>query len=92
MVSDFQRLPSQDEIMRYDPRWISDMQLAHRIYSFYGNRSPLFQILEQDGKDADGFTDYKQGMSKEEWAAYNWKTFMDNVDMQSLSEMNDTGL
>lgn len=44
-ASKFQRLPTQDEIGKYDPRWISDMQLAYMKYSFYRNDSPLFGIL-----------------------------------------------
>ncbi len=44
-ASKFQRLPTQQEVKAYDPRWISDMQLAYTMYSFYRNDSPLFSIL-----------------------------------------------
>ncbi len=47
MVSGFERLPNQQEVMAYDPRWITDMQLAYQMHDFYKNRSPLFDILHQ---------------------------------------------
>lgn len=46
MASDFKYMPTQDEVGRYDPRWISDMQLAYTIYRFYANKDQKFQIME----------------------------------------------
>lgn len=46
-MSEFQRLPTQDEVMAYDARYISDMKLAHTIYSHQGNKSAVMQQYEQ---------------------------------------------
>lgn len=46
-MSGFQRLPSQDEVLAYDPRYLSDIRLAHQIYSHQGNSSAPQQMLEQ---------------------------------------------
>lgn len=45
-MSDFHRLPTQDEVLSYDPRYISDMKLAHTIYSHQGNKSTVMQQYE----------------------------------------------
>jgi hypothetical protein len=45
-MSGFQKLPTQDEVQAYDPRFISDMRLAHLIYSHQGNSSPLMKLFE----------------------------------------------
>jgi hypothetical protein len=45
-MSDFQRLPTQDEIMLYDARYISDMQLASEIYAYTHNQHPLMRAVE----------------------------------------------
>lgn len=62
MVSGFERLPTQQEVMAYDPRWITDMQLAYQIYSFYKTESPLFDILNQheDGYSEINFKERKE--------------------------------
>ena len=46
-MSGFQYLPRQDEVMAYDPRFISDIRLAHMIYSHQGNKSAPMRMLEQ---------------------------------------------
>ena len=46
-MSDFKHLPTQDEILRYDKRYLSDIRLAYTIYSHQGNNSPIMQIFEQ---------------------------------------------
>lgn len=46
-MSGFQRLPTQTEVMEYDPRYISDMRLAHQIYSHQGNQSAPMRLFEQ---------------------------------------------
>lgn len=46
-MSGFQRLPTQNEVMEYDPRYISDMRLAHQIYSHQGNQSAPMKLFEQ---------------------------------------------
>lgn len=46
-MSGFQRLPLQSEVMSYDPRYISDLKLAHQIYSHQGNQSAPMRLFEQ---------------------------------------------
>lgn len=46
-MSGFQRLPPQDEVWSYDPRYIDDMKLAHMLYAHQTNESPLMRIMEQ---------------------------------------------
>ena len=58
MVSGFERLPTQKEVMEYDPRWITDMQFAYQIHSFYKTDSPLFDILRQ-AEENEGEIDFK---------------------------------
>lgn len=78
MTSGFERLPTQEDVMRYDPRWVSDMQLAYRIYSFYKNDSPLFNIMDQAGNDrGEDFIPYNEGRSSSaDWAEHNWGVFL----------------
>lgn len=62
-MSSFQRLPIQDEVLQYDPRYISDLRLAHQIYSHQGNQSApmkLFEQWEAYNQNPDG---YKAGIS-----------------------------
>lgn len=46
-MSGFKRLPHHTEVLSYDPRWISDMQLAHQLYSHKKNSSPVMQMGEK---------------------------------------------
>lgn len=46
-MSGFQRLPTQDEVMAYDERYLSDIKLMYQIYSHQGNQSLPMQLLEQ---------------------------------------------
>lgn len=57
-MSGFQRLPTQDEVMSYDPRFVSDLRLAHQIYAHQGNTSVpmrLFENWEAFQSDPHGF-------------------------------------
>ncbi len=47
VMSDFKHLPTQQEVQQYDPRWISDMKLAYKIYSHQGNNSAAMNRVEQ---------------------------------------------
>lgn len=46
-MSDFQRMPSQDEVAQYDPRWISDMKLMMQLYSFQTNSTSVMKVFEE---------------------------------------------
>ncbi len=46
-MSDFRELPNQDDIKRFDPRWIEDMKLAHTLYAHQGDNSFEMQMLEK---------------------------------------------
>jgi hypothetical protein len=46
-MSGFQRLPTQEEVMNYDPRYISDIRLMHMIYSHQGNNTAVMQLYQQ---------------------------------------------
>lgn len=45
-MSDYKHLPSQDEVARYDPRYISDIRLMVQISSHQRNNSPLMRMFE----------------------------------------------
>jgi hypothetical protein len=45
-MSGFKHLPSQDEVMRYDPNYISDMQLALLLYQHQSNNSAYMRIVD----------------------------------------------
>jgi hypothetical protein len=45
-MSDYKHLPSQDDIAKYDPRYISDMRLMVQISSHQRNNSPLMRMFE----------------------------------------------
>lgn len=47
MLSGFERLPSQDEVLEYDPRWISDMHLAYKLYAVQTNKSQIKQQFDK---------------------------------------------
>lgn len=84
MVSGFQRLPTQDEVQSYDPRWITDMQLAHRKYSFFKNDSPLFNLLDQAGesdeaKQASEFIGQATNQSDADIAQHNWGVLIEKA-------------
>lgn len=78
MVSGFERLPTQQEVMAYDPRWITDMQLAYQVYSFYKTDSPLFEILRQ-AEDSEGEIDFKA--KREGTEPINQKNYNADADM-----------
>lgn len=46
-MSGFQRLPIQEEVMAYDSRYISDMQLAYQIYSHQTNDNAIMRLYEE---------------------------------------------
>lgn len=46
-MSGFKRLPTQDEVLAYDPRWISDMRLAHQLYDHQTNQTAVMQLFDQ---------------------------------------------
>ena len=67
-MSGFQRLPNQEEVLAYDPRYMSDIRLAHQIYSHQGNNSAPQQFFEQYlayTKDPEG---YKLGVEAQRMA------------------------
>lgn len=80
MVSGFERLPNQHEVMAYDPRWITDMQLAYQIHSFYKTDSPLFDIMRQ-AEENEGEIDFKA--RREGPKEVNAKTYIPDSDMGS---------
>lgn len=45
-MSGFQRLPTQEEVKQYDPRYLSDIKLAYQIYSHQNNESAPMKLLE----------------------------------------------
>jgi hypothetical protein len=47
-MSDYQHLPTQDEIGSYDPNWISDIKLAHEYNLFYEDRSTQRQFADRN--------------------------------------------
>lgn len=49
-MSDFRHLPTQDEVRRYDRRWIDDMKLAHTLYAHQGDNS--FEMLMMEKLEA----------------------------------------
>ncbi|RMG84828.1 MAG: hypothetical protein D6712_10590 [Chloroflexi bacterium] len=46
-MSGFQRLPTQKEVMEYDPRYISDMELMWQIYAHQHNDSLQMKMLDE---------------------------------------------
>ena len=46
-MSDFRRLPTQSEVAAYDPRWISDLRLAHSIYAHQSNNEPVMRMFDE---------------------------------------------
>lgn len=46
-MSGFKHLPNQEDVLKYDPRYISDVKLAHMIYSHQGNNSFEMKLYEQ---------------------------------------------
>lgn len=46
-MSGFKYLPNQEEVLRYDPRYISDIKLAHTIYAHQANNSFEMKMYEQ---------------------------------------------
>lgn len=46
-MTDFQRLPSQDEVSKYDPRYVDDMKLMYNIYSHQKNTDPVMFLFQQ---------------------------------------------
>ena len=80
MVSGFERLPTQQEVMAYDPRWITDMQLAYQVYSFYKTQSPLFEILRQS-EENEGEIDFKARREGGGEVPMNGKNYNADADM-----------
>lgn len=62
-MSGFQHLYNQDEIMAFDPRYISDMRLAYRLYSHQGNQTAPMKLLEQWQSLNQGNEDAKSSIS-----------------------------
>ena len=62
-MSGFQRLPLQTEVMSYDPRYISDLKLAHQIYSHQGNQSAPMRLFEQWNAFNENPDGYKASIS-----------------------------
>ncbi len=46
-MSGFQTLPTQDDVSRYDERWVSDMQLAKTLYDFQNNNSQEMRLFNK---------------------------------------------
>lgn len=46
-MSDFTRMPNQEEVKAFDPEYLSDMKLAYNIYSHQKNTNPVMYLLEQ---------------------------------------------
>ena len=46
-MSGFQRMPTQDEVLEYDDRYLSDMKLLYNIYAHQGNQSLVMRLFEQ---------------------------------------------
>ncbi len=46
-MSGFKELPNQEQVGKYDPRYISDMKLAMHLYSHQHNNSPVMKMYEQ---------------------------------------------
>jgi hypothetical protein len=46
-ISDFKRLPTQDEVLSYDPRYISDIKLMYWLYSYQGNQSAVMKMFTE---------------------------------------------
>lgn len=40
-------MPTQDDVGRYDPRYVSDMRVLQQIYSHQKNDSVVMQLYEQ---------------------------------------------
>lgn len=45
-MSNFTRLPNQDEVMSYDDKYFDDMQLAMTIYSHQNNNSYVMEMFQ----------------------------------------------
>lgn len=88
MTSGFEKLPTQDEIMAYDPRWITDMQLMYKMYSFFKNDSPLFNIADSsssfydDPKNQNKEYDSKQ--DGKDWAQQQWAAFLEAAEQGGI--------
>lgn len=52
-MSDFTRLPTQNEVAEYDLAWISDMRLMQQLYSHQNNNSPVMKLYQE-------YIDYKE--------------------------------
>lgn len=83
MTSGFERMPTQREVMAYDPRWLTDMQLMYKIYSFYKNDSPLFNIASQEDSFYEDIKSEKEGYDRdgniEEWAQTGWSALLEKI-------------
>lgn len=46
-MSGFRRMPHVWEVQEYDPRWVSDMQLASQLYAHQKNDSNVQTLAEK---------------------------------------------
>jgi len=84
MTSGFEKLPTQEQVMAYDPRWITDMQLMYQIYAFYKNDSPLFDIMRQQGMDEEERVYENVKNNDSEAMARNWSTFLEQMEQGNI--------
>lgn len=68
-MGDFKRLPTQDEVYAYDPRYISDMRLMYHIYAHQSNHDPIMNMYDSWNAyhdDPDAFNLQKQQIAQSE--------------------------
>lgn len=46
-LGDWKQPPTQDDVRRYDPRWLSDLQLGYRLFARGQNKTAPMKIFEE---------------------------------------------
>lgn len=81
-MSGWQELPSQQKVLEYDPRYISDVQLAYTIYRHQTNNSVDMQVFEQAIQKEELEKQNSESQTMFSSAQSAWAEFLSSINLK----------